>query len=229
MGRVLVIISNSDVKKKILSLCSKIQGTDFFFLSDINDFNDEFILIQPDVLIVGENELKSLGNKVECCFHIKSLQKFILADHELTELSTYQDLRPIILTPDFNITDLQQFIEPATDFNIQFLSQFKPIKWIFDNLPIGLFWKDLNLKYLGCNKIFADDKGFAHPDSVIGLSDYDLFEKRFADEYVLKDRELIDSNKSVLCYEESVIGEGGFNEIIRKRKVLIYDNQRNVI
>ena len=229
MGRVLVIISNSDLKKKILSLCSKIQGTDFFFLSDINDFNDEFILIQPDVLIVGENELKSLGNKVECCFHIKSLQKFILADHELTELSTYQDLRPIILTPDFNITDLQQFIEPATDFNIQFLSQFKPIKWIFDNLPIGLFWKDLNLKYLGCNKIFADDKGFAHPDSVIGLSDYDLFEKRFADEYVLKDRELIDSNKSVLCYEESVIGEGGFNEIIRKRKVLIYDNQRNVI
>lgn len=43
---------------------------------------------------------------------------------------------------------------------------------ILDTLPIRIFWKDRDSRFLGCNKLFAQDAGVFTPDDFIGHSDY---------------------------------------------------------
>jgi two-component system, sensor histidine kinase and response regulator len=228
MGRVLVIISNSDLKKKILSLSSKIKGSDFFFFSDIEDFIDDFQSILPDTLIVGDKEFRTLVDNIPSHALVHSVNKFILAGHDPQGTLPTSDLSPIVLQSGFDIAGLEELIANPDEFNIQGLGQGEPLKWVFDNLPVGLFWKDLNHKYLGCNKVFADDQGISGPGAVIGLSDYDLFPKHLADDYVRKDLELINNNDPAACYEESGSGQVGSSEILWKRKILIRDDSGNV-
>ena len=37
-----------------------------------------------------------------------------------------------------------------------------------------VFWKDQNLRYLGCNPAFARDAGKTHPDELIGKDDFEM-------------------------------------------------------
>ncbi|WP_051038037.1 PAS domain-containing sensor histidine kinase [Thalassoporum mexicanum] len=45
---------------------------------------------------------------------------------------------------------------------------------LLDNVPQGIFWKDLNSVYRGCNKTFAVLAGLADPQEIIDKTDYDL-------------------------------------------------------
>ncbi len=45
---------------------------------------------------------------------------------------------------------------------------------ILDNIPLAVFWKDLDLVYQGCNREFARDVGIADPGEIAGKSDRDL-------------------------------------------------------
>ena len=45
------------------------------------------------------------------------------------------------------------------------------LKRVLDSVPVRVFWKDLRLRYLGCNTAFAGDAGFASPRQVVGTTD----------------------------------------------------------
>ena len=45
---------------------------------------------------------------------------------------------------------------------------------LISTVPFQIYWKDANLRYLGCNQAFADKAGLGHPSEVVGLSDYEL-------------------------------------------------------
>lgn len=46
---------------------------------------------------------------------------------------------------------------------------------VLDTLPVRIFWKDRDSRYLGCNLRFAEDAGVADPNDIIGRSDYFFF------------------------------------------------------
>ncbi len=46
---------------------------------------------------------------------------------------------------------------------------------MIDAIPGCLYWKDLNGRYLGCNKLTADLAGLASPEEVVGKTDQDLW------------------------------------------------------
>lgn len=48
------------------------------------------------------------------------------------------------------------------------------LKLVIDTLPQAVWWKDSDLKYLGCNRTMAEEAGFESPEKMIGLSDYDM-------------------------------------------------------
>jgi PAS domain-containing protein len=54
------------------------------------------------------------------------------------------------------------------------LASLQLLPLIMDNIPQAVFWKDQNLVYLGCNRAFAEDTGFASPEEVIGKTDFDM-------------------------------------------------------
>lgn len=42
------------------------------------------------------------------------------------------------------------------------------LKTVIDTIPVRVFWKDLDGVYLGVNRLFAEDAGYASPDEIVG-------------------------------------------------------------
>ena len=74
---------------------------------------------------------------------------------------------------------------------------------ILNAIPVRVFWKDKNLVYLGCNAVFAHDKGFADPKGIIGKDDYQIGSRDQAELYRGDDQQVIESGCSKLLIEES--------------------------
>src|ERR1700722_2097331 len=45
---------------------------------------------------------------------------------------------------------------------------------IIAKVPGFVFWKDMDLKLMGCNENFAKQVGYDKPQDIIGLTDHDL-------------------------------------------------------
>jgi PAS domain S-box-containing protein len=75
------------------------------------------------------------------------------------------------------------------------------LRSVLDNIPIRIFWKDSDSRYLGCNTLFARDAGFSTPAEVIGKTDYETTWKAHAVAYRADDQETMESGTSKLGYE----------------------------
>jgi PAS domain S-box-containing protein len=78
---------------------------------------------------------------------------------------------------------------------------------LIDALPVPVFYKDSEGRYLGCNSSF--EKFFGNKkEKVTGKSVYELSPKEFADLYHEKDRALL-QNPGIQIYESTVKDRGG--------------------
>ncbi|MEO8232673.1 MAG: PAS domain S-box protein, partial [Ignavibacteriota bacterium] len=79
---------------------------------------------------------------------------------------------------------------------------YQIIEGIINSIPVRVFWKDRDLNYLGCNKLFAQDAGFTNPKEIIGKDDYQMGWSEQAELYGDDDRKIIESGESKLNIEE---------------------------
>lgn len=87
------------------------------------------------------------------------------------------------------------------------------LKQVIDNAPIGIFWKDTNLRILGCNRMYARLEG-ATPEELTGKMNAEIHSKSRAEEYNNDDIYVITTGKPKLGYEEKI--ETPFGERILK-------------
>lgn len=78
----------------------------------------------------------------------------------------------------------------------------KLLQSIINTAPMSIFWKDAELRYLGCNQSFANDAGVESPDVLIGMDDYQLVWKAQAELYRTDDRRVLETSHPNLYYEE---------------------------
>jgi PAS domain S-box-containing protein len=95
---------------------------------------------------------------------------------------------------------------------------------IISTAPVRIFWKDRELRYLGCNNHFLHDAGLAHIDQLIGKKDTELVWAEHADEYNRDDRQVLQTENPVV------------NRVERERemwlltnKAPLYDEEHKVI
>ncbi|TLD43629.1 MAG: Circadian input kinase A [Candidatus Jettenia ecosi] len=74
-------------------------------------------------------------------------------------------------------------------------------RFLLDNLPVRIFYKDKNSVYIACNEHFARDL-HRKPEEVIGKTDYDFFPKELADKYRTDDRKIMESGQIEAIEEE---------------------------
>ncbi len=100
---------------------------------------------------------------------------------------------------------------------------------ILDTIPQSVFWKDLNSKYLGCNRVFAKTVGFDSPEDIIGKSDFEIPSSTMnADQYIADDKYVI-SAKSAKIHIIEQIGIINENRIwIDTTKVPLVDEKQEV-
>jgi PAS domain S-box-containing protein len=104
----------------------------------------------------------------------------------------------------------------------------KLMQRIIDLLPIRIFWKDKDLKYLGCNDIFAKDAGKSEPKELIGKDDFQMGWKEQASLYQADDRNVIKSGKSKLNFEEPQTTPQGNKIWLNTSKVPLTDLHGNI-
>lgn len=95
---------------------------------------------------------------------------------------------------------------------------------IIDLLPIRIFWKDINLRYLGCNKVFAEDAGKNQPEELIGKDDFEMGWKDQADLYRADDSAVMTSKTPKVNYEEVQTTPNGSTIWLNTNKVPIFDD-----
>jgi two-component system, cell cycle sensor histidine kinase and response regulator CckA len=67
------------------------------------------------------------------------------------------------------------------------------LQLIIESIPARVFWKDRDLRYLGCNTPFALDAGFKHPQELLGRDDFSMGWREQADRYRTDDLQVMES------------------------------------
>lgn len=82
---------------------------------------------------------------------------------------------------------------------------------ILDNMPQGVFWKDINAVYLGCNQHWARVTGLSNPEQIIGKTDRELpWIAEEVESYHDRDRQVMESGQPelhVLTTRRKITGE----------------------
>ena len=100
---------------------------------------------------------------------------------------------------------------------------------ILKHLPVRVFWKDTELRYLGCNAMFARDAGFSSPEDVIGKDDFQMAWREQAELYRADDKRVMTLGQPKLDYDEPQTTADGSMIWLRTSKVPIRDDKGNVI
>ncbi|MBZ6068150.1 EAL domain-containing protein [Aeromonas schubertii] len=95
------------------------------------------------------------------------------------------------------------------------------LQQVFDQLPISLFCRDPEGRYLFCNLTFARQAGFATPDDLVGRYDHEL---PWGDRYRDEDRRLL-AHGAPLIGQQTRCQEGGQECWINSHKLPLFGTQ----
>ncbi|HTQ77084.1 MAG TPA: PAS domain S-box protein [Burkholderiales bacterium] len=93
---------------------------------------------------------------------------------------------------------------------------------VVENVPIRVFWKDRDLRFLGGNSSFARDAGFSRRDELVGKDDFQMAWREQAETYRADDRHVIESDSPRLAIEEQQTTSDGRKVWLRTSKVPLH-------
>ena len=101
---------------------------------------------------------------------------------------------------------------------------------IIAHIPCGVFWKDVNSVYLGCNEQLARDYGFSGPDKIVGMTELELIGvQEDASYYRECDRQVVKTGRSLLNLEETLSRHDGTKLTVLTSKVPLRDSSGAVV
>jgi PAS domain S-box-containing protein len=100
---------------------------------------------------------------------------------------------------------------------------------VVDNIPVWVFWKDSDSRFLGCNTLFSKNAGLAHPDAIIGKADFEMVWGEQAELYRADDKSVMDTGMPKLGYEEQQTTPDGNMIWVRTSKVPLHGADGKVI
>ncbi len=103
------------------------------------------------------------------------------------------------------------------------------LRSVIDTAPVRVFWKDRELRYLGCNPAFARDAGKQSPDELLGRDDREMAWAAQAELYRADDRRVMASGQASLGFEEPQTTPDGRTIWLRTSKVPLKDSANTVI
>ncbi|HPD47722.1 MAG TPA: PAS domain S-box protein [Anaerohalosphaeraceae bacterium] len=103
------------------------------------------------------------------------------------------------------------------------------LKNVLDTINVRVFWKDNDLRFRGCNQLFAMDAGVSSPEEIVGKTDFDLPWKAQAPVYRRDDRQVIESGEPKLNYEEPQTTPEGKSIWLKTSKIPLRDANGRVV
>ncbi|MGS0753524.1 PAS domain S-box protein [Roseateles sp. GG27B] len=100
---------------------------------------------------------------------------------------------------------------------------------VVEHMPAGVFWKDQNFRFLGCNTQFANDVGFARKEEIVGKTDFELFESAQAAFYRSSDQAVLLEEASKLDLEILSLAPDGRPIWLNSSKVALRNAEDQVV
>ncbi|MGC8782748.1 MAG: GAF domain-containing protein, partial [Anaerolineae bacterium] len=97
------------------------------------------------------------------------------------------------------------------------------LRTVLDTIPHGVFWKDRDSVYQGCNQYYAREAGLATPEEMIGKRDDDLPWRAAAETFRAEDRQIMATGAPMIGLEQVVERADGRTVWERVNKVPLYD------
>ena len=160
------------------------------------------------------HEGKTIG--VICCEHQHEQKDWHDEDEEF--LKSCADL----LSVSYNTKTINLMVDHLND------SQ-ETLQTIIDNIPRAVFWKDKELRFQGCNKIFAQVAGLKSHQDLIGHTDFDMPWKEHAEEYRKDDLDVMKNRKSRIDQEEKNTNSEGQISWVSTSKVAVMNRHDEVV
>lgn len=205
-----------------------LNGIKSFFFSETKSLTETIKHIIPDVLLLHKPDYYQL---------ISGKGKNVIINHDFpvvvagspgkNNIITKAGIR--FLSEDFTNTDLINILKGPEQQNRELVFSSEMLDLVIQHIPIALFWKDKDLKYIGCDQLFCKDQGLEEPCDIFGLTDFDLFPREVALGNLLIDRKILESGKPMINYEEKVTNANGHIDFLRKSKIPIKNEQGEVI
>ena len=167
------------------------------------------------------NILLSTGSLIGFESRMQKKSGEIVHIHISAEIILLNDIK-YQLTMGYDNTERVQALEDI-------INSKKLLQRIINLLPIRIFWKDIDLKFLGCNLIFAKDAGKNGTDEVVGMDDFQMNWREQAEMYREDDNYILKSGESKLNFEEPQTTPNGEKIWLRTSKVPLTDPQGNII
>jgi len=102
--------------------------------------------------------------------------------------------------------------------------QLNLLQKIVDTVPVRIFWKDLECRFLGANKLFLKDANLGSGEELIGKTDHDLiWSTHDAEAYQKEDMAVITTGQSLLKFEETQVRKNGELVTLSTSKVPLED------
>ena len=105
----------------------------------------------------------------------------------------------------------------------------RTLKLVLEHLPLRVYVKDLDLNYIYCNTLFANDAGFDFDHEITGKSDYDLSWSERADLIQSSDLDVINTEMPMAGTEEELTKASGETIWIKSTKIPLQDDDDSVI
>jgi PAS domain S-box-containing protein len=103
------------------------------------------------------------------------------------------------------------------------------LQLIIESIPVRVFWKDRELRYLGCNSLFARDGGFQHPEELLGKDDLAMGWREQAELYQADDRQVMGSGLPRINIIEPQTTPDGSTIWLSTSKVPLYSHDGEII
>ncbi len=103
------------------------------------------------------------------------------------------------------------------------------LQFVFDNIPVGVFWKDRELRYLGCNREISRNFGLAGTEEIIGKTDGDLPWNSLSERYRLEELQVMETEIPMLHHEEKIVFPDGHYQWVRTSKIPLKEKNGSVL
>lgn len=167
--------------------------TDAIGKTDIEIFNDESGMrgFQEDMDVLRSG--KPLLNHEECYIDQEGKKRWRLT----SKIPLYNNQKQIIGLVGFGHDITEQKLAEELLNREQHLMHA-----LMDNIPDGIYFKDVNSRFLRVNKAIAHLFGLTDPQMAIGRTDYDFFEAEHSQQAFMDEQEIIRTGKPIIGKEE---------------------------
>ncbi|WP_276369638.1 GAF domain-containing protein [Chryseolinea sp. H1M3-3] len=169
--------------------------------------------IQSVLVVPFFNEGKITG--IICCENFEQKE---WTEEDVEFLKSCADL----VTLTFNNRRIKTMVEKLSDDQ-------ETMQTIIDNIPRAVFWKGKDLRFQGCNKIFAQVAGLKSYHDLVGRTDYDMPWKEHGDAYRADDLAVMNSRKARVDMEEKNVNNDGKVSWVLTTKVPIMNKHGEIV